>query len=115
MGSTAGVLTQVIIVAGTIAVTLLGGLLVRRQRHADVEVTLSTEARAWVVEFKESARMASDSAAEANARAQRAEAQVRDCMHRMDTMERYIGQLVRVMHEHGITPPMAPVGLHRDQ
>lgn len=113
MGSTAGVLTQVVIVVGTIIVTLLGALFARRKSRADVEVTLSTEARAWVVEFKESARMSAEASAEANARAQRAETQIRACQDRIDTMERYIAQLVRIMHDHGITPPMAPVGMHR--
>lgn len=112
MGSFTGVLTQVVIVVGTIVVTLLGAMFTRRKSQADVEVTLSTEARQWVVEFKESARMSAQTSAEANERARHAEAQVRICEERINTMERYIRQLVQVMDAHGIQPPIAPVGVN---
>ncbi|MGH4009409.1 MAG: hypothetical protein ACRDTH_14870 [Pseudonocardiaceae bacterium] len=92
---------QLLIALGIALPAFLGGMFARRKTSADVEVTLSTEARAWAKDWADNARVAMDAARSAEARA-------RDCQDRMDLMERHIARLEVLMREHGIEPPPFP-------
>lgn len=113
--SSAGLITQALITLGLVLPAFLGGMFARRKSSADVEVTLSAEARQWAQSFADGARTATDAARaaleqarEATDRAARAEARVVDCQGRVDLMEQHIGRLEALLRSHGIPPPPPP-------
>lgn len=103
------VITQIIISGGLVLVAVLGGVFARRRSSADVEVTLSAEARQWVQDFRASSQEAKTEAREANERAIRAEAQIAAIETRMALMERHIHLLEQIIRDLGGEPPSLPV------
>lgn len=115
-------LVQVLITLGVGLPAFLGGMFARRKSAADVEVTLSSEARAWADSFAsgartateaarnaiEQARLACEAATAASARARGAEGQVRACQERIDFLEDYVRQLRAAIRGLGGDPPPLP-------
>lgn len=101
MGNSVPLLVQVLVGLGVGLPAFLGGMFARRKSSADVEVTLSAEARQWANSFAEGARTAMEQARVAATRA-------KDCQDRCDAMERHIGRLEALLREHGIAPPVPP-------
>lgn len=115
MSGLPGFLTQILITLGFVLPAFLGGMFARRKSSADVEVTLSAEARAWATSFAEGARTATEAARnameqakDAADRAASAEARVQRCQDRVDALERHITRLETIMRENGVTPPVPP-------
>lgn len=101
-------LVQLLIAASVGLPAFLGGMFARRKSAADVEVTLSAEARQWASSFAEGARTATDAARNAMDQAREAAVRAKDCQARCDAMERHIGRLEGLLREHSITPPPPP-------
>jgi hypothetical protein len=105
----ADVLTQIIITAGGLVVTFMGGVFSRRSRHASAEVTLSAEVREWARQFEERARRAEERADEAEREASRASARAANCQSRMQMLQRHVERLEVKLREAGINPPTNPI------
>lgn len=106
--SVSGLLTQVLIALSVVLPAFLGGMFARRKSAADVEVTLSAEARQWAASFADGAKTATDAARTAMDQAREAADRAKDCQARCDAMERHITRLEALLREHGITPPEHP-------
>ena len=108
MSSFTPLVTQLLIGLSVGLPAFIGGMFARRRSGADVEVTLSTEAREWAKSFAEGARLATDAAQHAMTQARAAADRAGECQARCDAMERHIGRLEALLREHGITPPAPP-------
>lgn len=105
MGSNSSVLVQALITLSVALPAFFSGMFARRRSRADVEVTLSAEARNWAQSFADNARTAMDESREALARANRAESRARECQERMEAMEVHIERLEQIMRNNNLTPP----------
>lgn len=108
MGSLTPLTVQLLIGLSVGLPAFVGGMFARRKSGADVEVTLSAEARQWANSFAEGARTATDAAQHAMAQARAAADRAAECQDRCDAMERHIGRLEALLREHGIAPPPPP-------
>lgn len=107
MGSGLGV--QIVITLGAVLLALVGGAFARRRTSADVEVTLSKEAREWVKDFRTGAQDAMEQAKAANDRAGRAESHAAALQIQLDALIHHIRRLEAVIRGMGGEPPALPV------
>ena len=100
------------ILLGSIAVAFMSGLFARRKQGAEVEVTLSGEARKWATQFEESANRRIAEAERrvqvAEERADEAKTEAENCGRRLRLLEQHVYGMERMLRQNGIEPPTYP-------